>query len=62
MGPVDVLFMLPAGWVAFTCCFFSTLTWGSDHWERMKTSNWYKAALAAQASMLLAFLIYMFML
>jgi hypothetical protein len=60
MGPIDVLFMLPAGWVAFTCCFFCSLTWGSDHWEQVKRSNWYKAALAAQALMLFAFVIYLY--
>jgi hypothetical protein len=58
-GPLNILLMLPAGWVAFVCCSLYTYMWAFDHWKQVKKSAYYKGILALQSLTLLALFIFM---
>jgi hypothetical protein len=58
-GTLDLLLMLPSGWLAFICCSLYTYMWAFDHWKKVKKSLYYKGILALQGLILLALFIFM---
>ena len=60
MGPLGILFMLPAGWWIFCSWSLCTFMWAYDHWKLVKKSSFYKSLFVLQCfvtAALLAFLL-----
>jgi hypothetical protein len=58
-GPLEILLMLPSGWVTFVCGSLYTCMWAFDHWKQVKKSVYYRVILALQGVILMCLLIFM---
>jgi hypothetical protein len=54
---LDSLFLLPAGWWAFSCCSLYTFMWAYDHWKLVKKSALHKGILTVQCLILAALIL-----
>jgi hypothetical protein len=48
MGPLEILLMLPSGWLALICSSMYAYMWVWDHWGLVKSSIRYKLIFASQ--------------
>jgi hypothetical protein len=58
-NPLEILVMLPSGWLAFICCATYAYMWGWDHWNEVKNSLYYKGCLALMTVLLLLLIAYL---
>jgi hypothetical protein len=57
--PLEILLMLPSGWVTFICGSLYTWMWAFDHWKQVKKSAYYKGILTLLGVMLACLLMFM---
>jgi hypothetical protein len=60
MGPLEILLLLPSGWLAVICCSMYAYMWSWDHWKLVKNSIRHKLIFASQILLifcLMAFLL-----
>jgi hypothetical protein len=48
MGPLEILLLLPSGWLSVICSSLYAYMWAWDHWELVKNSRRHKLIFAAQ--------------